>query len=259
VTAATELPEVVQVEDIGFHPLTFDQTVAWIIGRASSIDGAVVCTPNVDYVVRARRDPAFRAAISSADLRVPDGMWIVYAARLAGVGIRETVTGRLLLPAVAHEAQTKGIPIALFGAGPGVAPAAARAMERRFPHLQVAAIVTPPTPFEIGTDADDGSVALLRECGAAIIFVALGAPKQELWMERHRDELKHVVLIGVGAAFDITANRFREAPRWMTRFGLEWVFRLAQEPRRLARRYLVDDPWILLWAARTRIRRQQRS
>jgi N-acetylglucosaminyldiphosphoundecaprenol N-acetyl-beta-D-mannosaminyltransferase len=237
---------------VEFHPLAFDQAVEWIVNAAKAGVGGVVCTPNVDYVVRARRDRAFQAAIAAADLRVPDGMWIVYAARIAGLPIRESVTGRLLVPAVARLVQDAGIPIALYGAGPGIATAAAEALRRRYPALKIVATVTPPTPFHIGSAADQRGVEELRKAGAGVIFVALGAPKQEIWMERHRDELSGTVLVGVGAAFDIIAGRFREAPRWMTRTGLEWLFRLVQEPRRLARRYLVEDPWILLWAVRRR-------
>jgi len=107
--------------------------------------------------------------------------------------------------------------------------------------------------FLVGSQADNEILAALRADPVDLLFVALGAPKQEIWMHEHRDDLPKTVLIGVGAGVDIVAGRFREAPRWMTRVGLEWLFRLAQEPRRLARRYLVDDPWILLWALKTRI------
>jgi N-acetylglucosaminyldiphosphoundecaprenol N-acetyl-beta-D-mannosaminyltransferase len=251
-TAERGLPEVVPIAGVEFHPLAFDQAVDWIVNSAKAGVGGVVCTPNVDYVVRARRDAAFRAAIAAADLRVPDGMWIVYAARIAGLRIPESVTGRLLVPAVARIAQDVGMPIALYGAGPGVAHAAGESLRRRYPALKIVATVTPPTPFQIGSAADQQGVEELRDAGARVIFVALGAPKQEVWMDRHRDDLSGAVLVGVGAAFDIIAGRFREAPRWMTRIGLEWLFRLVQEPRRLARRYLIEDPWILLWAVRTR-------
>jgi N-acetylglucosaminyldiphosphoundecaprenol N-acetyl-beta-D-mannosaminyltransferase len=180
-------------------------------------------------------------------------MWIVYAARIAGRPLRKTVTGRLLLPAVAARAARDSLAIALIGAGPGVAPETAARLRTQNAQLAIVAAITPPMDFEINSDADRESVERLKASGASVIFVALGAPKQELWMERHRGDLPGVVLIGVGAAFDIIAGRFREAPRWMTRIGTEWLFRLAQEPRRLARRYLVDDPWIVLWAVRARL------
>jgi N-acetylglucosaminyldiphosphoundecaprenol N-acetyl-beta-D-mannosaminyltransferase len=109
--------------------------------------------------------------------------------------------------------------------------------------------------FQVGGTADAALVAKLASDPPSIVFVALGAPKQEIWMQEHAAELPGTVMVGVGAAFDVVAGRVREAPAWMTRVGLEWLFRLAQEPRRLARRYLVDDPWILWWAVAARLGR----
>lgn len=213
-----------------------------------------MCTPNADYVVRAHRDPTFRSAIQDARLRVPDGMWIVYASRIAGRPLHGTVTGRLLLPAVADAAETMGLRLALFGSSAGVAQrTAARLMAER-PGLAIGATITPPYPLVIGSAQDLALVDELVAAQADIIFVALGAPRQERWMQEHAGAFGGAVLVGVGAAFDIMAGRFREAPRWMTRIGIEWLFRLAQEPRRLARRYLVDDPWIIGWAITERMR-----
>ncbi len=237
------------------HDTTFAAAVDWIIERATSRAGGYVCTPNVDHVVQARRNPAFREAVEGASLRVPDGMWIVYASRIAGDPLTETVTGRLLLPAVAQRSAAVGLTIALYGAGPGVVPAAAERLTHDYPGLTVAAAITPPAALEIGSSADLEDVEKLVAARPSIVFVCLGAPKQEIWMHRHAAALDGAVLVGVGAALDILVGRFREAPRWMTRYGLEWAFRLAQEPRRLARRYLIDDPWILTWAARARLSR----
>ena len=253
VESASRPPAVVRIADLEIHAVTFEDTVDWILRRARSGHGGAVCTPNADYVVRAHSSPSFRAAIEAADLRVPDGMAIIYAARLAGRPLRSTVTGRLLLPRLAEEAAREGWSIALFGAGPGVATAAAAALERRLPGLEVVAAESPRMGLQIGDPDDAAAVERLRTSGARIIFVALGAPRQETWMANHREALDPAILIGVGAAFDIVAGRFREAPRWMTRVGLEWLFRLVQEPRRLARRYLVDDPWIFTWAVKTRL------
>jgi N-acetylglucosaminyldiphosphoundecaprenol N-acetyl-beta-D-mannosaminyltransferase len=113
--------------------------------------------------------------------------------------------------------------------------------------------------LEVGSAVDNELVDRLVASGARAIFVALGAPKQEFWTQHHRERLPTTVIVGVGAALDIIAGRFREAPRWMTNFGLEWLFRLAQEPRRLAHRYLVDDPWVFWWAIKTRLGRGLRT
>jgi N-acetylglucosaminyldiphosphoundecaprenol N-acetyl-beta-D-mannosaminyltransferase len=248
----------VLIGSLQIHDVSFDETTRRIISWARDRVGGYVCTPNVDYVVRSRRDEDFRRAISGARLRVPDGMWIIYASRIAGRRLHGTVTGRLLVPAAAKEAATEGLVLALLGAGPGVAQEAKRRLESQYPGLTISAAVTPPTPFVVGSAEDTSIVNDIRSANAHIIFVALGAPKQELWMRAHEDEVGGAVMVGVGAAFDIISGRFREAPSWMTRFGFEWLYRLGQEPKRLARRYLVDDPWILFWAARTRLARPPR-
>ena len=231
-----------------------DAIVEWARERS----GGYVCTPNADYVVRSRHDRRFRDAIQGARLRVPDGMWIVYASRIAGRPLHGTVTGRLLLPAVADRAPGEGLRLALFGSSPGVAQEAAARMRATRPELIISATITPPYPLEIGSEEDVDLVRQLVLAEPDVIFVALGAPRQEVWMQEHADAFGGAVLVGVGAAFDIVAGRFREAPGWMTRRGLEWAFRLGQEPRRLARRYLVDDPWIIRWALRERLRSVRR-
>jgi N-acetylglucosaminyldiphosphoundecaprenol N-acetyl-beta-D-mannosaminyltransferase len=254
--AWAELPTVM-VGRLSVHDISFDTTVDRIIAMAISRVGGYVVTPNVDYVVRSNADPAFRDAINAGVLRVPDGMWIVYASRIAGTPLRGTVTGRLLLPALARRAADDHLSIALYGAGPGVAQAVRDRLRAEHEGLDVVATVEPPLRLSIGSEEDLQGVRRLSEHSPDIVLVALGAPKQELWMQAHGEALHGAVAVGVGAAFDIYAGRFREAPRWMTKRGFEWFFRLAQEPRRLSKRYLVDDPWILWWAVRQRFSRSR--
>lgn len=238
----------IPIDDIGMRG-TAERIVAW------SQDGSfgIVCTPNVDYLVRARRDPEFRAAILKARVRVPDGMGIIYGARLAGTRLRHTVTGRLLPKAVVEAADGEQVPIALFGAAPGVAERAAIAL--RAAGGNVVEAFGPKMGFVVGSAEDEEATARLAISGARVIFVGLGAPKQEAWMAVHEHELKSV-LVGIGAGLDIIGGRVAEAPRWMTRLGLEWAFRLVHEPQRLARRYLVDDPPFFWWMIRARFSRR---
>jgi N-acetylglucosaminyldiphosphoundecaprenol N-acetyl-beta-D-mannosaminyltransferase len=249
------MPVVVAIADLNIHdvdPSETDSIVAsWLSDPGPR--ARYVCTPNMDYVVRSRRNERFRDAINAADLRVPDGAWIVYASRLAGRPLRASVTGRMLLPRLAAYCRDAGRSVGILGAADGVAAMAAARLTATYPGLQVRHAISPPMGFVVGSPADLAILAALKADPVDLLFVALGAPKQEIWMREHRDGLPGTVLIGVGAGVDIVAGRFREAPRWMTRVGLEWLFRLAQEPRRLARRYLVDDPWVLLWALRTRL------
>ena len=250
-------PEVVQIGSIFLDNVTTDEADAQIkawLAAADDASGRYVCTPNVDYVIRSGRDPIFRAAINAANLRVPDGMWIIYASRLAGRTLRGTVTGRLILPRFAEYCAGKGLTMGVMGAGPGVAQEAAERLREDFPGLVIKHAITPPKPFVIGSAEDEAIVAALKADPPALLFVSLGAPRQEIWMKAHAAELAPMVLIGVGAALDVVAGKVKEAPHWMTRVGLEWFYRLVQEPRRLARRYLWDDPRILGWAVVTRLR-----
>ncbi len=240
----------VTIAGIEINPLDFDGTVDWIVRRAMSGEGGYVCTPNVDHIVRAVRDSSFRHAVRDADLRVPDGMWIVYGSRIAGRGSLSTVTGRLLPEAVGKALAAKGEPIGLFGGPPEMANRAAATLRKR--GVLVADAFGPSMNFVVGSDEDQEAVARLAKSRARVIFAALGAPKQELWLQCHAAELDGRVLIGVGAALDVLGGRVREAPRWVTSLGLEWLFRLAQEPRRLSRRYLWDDPRFLWWMVQTR-------
>ena len=248
---------VVPFMGLGIHDLTFDETVARLCAAIDQGESLIVATPNADYAFRSRRDERFRAAIQAADIRVPDGMGIVYASWIAGRPFRGTVTGRLLVPALAEHAAAVGAPIALVGAPPGVAEEAGRRLTAAYPGLKVALAMAPP----MGLDVDGAEGRRLADAVAAsdarVVFVALGAPRQERWMQAHRSALDGKVAVGVGAALDIVSGRFRAAPPIMTRLGLEWAFRLAQEPRRLARRYLIDDPQVLLWALRERLGRRR--
>jgi len=237
------------------HDLRFDESIELIVGAIEVGRPLVVATPNIDHLVRASRDPSFRDALLAADLRVPDGMWIVYASRIARRPLRGTTTGRLLVPALAAKAADRGWGIALVGGPPGVATEAARRLQAADASLRVDLADAPPMGFHVDDPADRALVKRLAATDARIVFVGLGAPKQELWMAAHSAELGGRVVLGIGAGIDIVAGRFKAAPTWMTRTGLEWAFRLAQEPRRLARRYLVDDPHVLLWAVRARFGR----
>lgn len=228
------------------------KAVGWIVDRVRGREGGYVCTPNVDYIVQARRDPGFRTALLDATLRLPDGKGILVGSLIAGAGLRTGVTGRRLPVAVASALGPEGGTVALFGAGPGVAERAGEAIQRS--GGQVVDAFGPGRPFLIGSAEDLAAVERLRRAGADVIFCALGAPIQELWMAAHHRELAPAVLVGVGAAFDVLSGRSPEPPAWATDLGLEWLFRLAREPRRLGRRYLRDDPRFFWWMLKARLR-----
>jgi N-acetylglucosaminyldiphosphoundecaprenol N-acetyl-beta-D-mannosaminyltransferase len=226
---------------LAIDSVTLDEAVARIGLAVERGERGFVVTPNVDHVVRYRRDLAFRAAYDRATLKLPDGMPIVWAWRLLGRPLKARVTGADLLPAVCAYAASAGRSVFLMGGRAGVAPAAARRLSERFPGLRVAGVWTPADPFDVdGPDAAAAAGAIER-ARPDLLFVGVGSPKQEFWVVRHWERLGATVAICCGAAIDYAAGTLQRAPGWIQRSGLEWLWRLAREPRRLWRRYLVDD------------------
>ena len=203
--------------------------------------GDAVFTPNVDHVVLAERDPAFRAAYASADLSLADGTPLVWCSRLLRDPLPEKVSGSDLVLPLLNRAAVRGWRVYLLGAAPGVAELAARRLRGEVAGLAIVGVDAPEVSAEPRDPGSAGAVARIREAAPHLVLVALGAPKQELWIHRHLAELRPAVAVGVGASLDFIAGRARRAPPWVSAAGLEWLFRLAHEPRRLWRRYLVQD------------------
>jgi N-acetylglucosaminyldiphosphoundecaprenol N-acetyl-beta-D-mannosaminyltransferase len=199
-----------------------------------------VVTVNLDFVSIAGRDPAFRATINSAALAVPDGMPLVWASRLKGEPLPERVAGVELVSESCRIAAETGGGVFLLGAAPGVAGAAARRLETMYPGLKIAGVYSPPMGPSTRRE-NERIIRMIRDAQPQFLFVALGAPRQELWIRKYQPRLEVPVAMGVGCVLDVLAGSVKRAPRWMQRTGLEWAFRLGQEPQRLWRRYLVDD------------------
>ena len=208
-----------------------------------------VSTVNLDFLVRAQRDLEVRRIFGRADLNVADGTPVVWLARLLGARVSGRVAGADLVPAVLAAAADTGARVFLLGGEDGVAEAAARVLEARLPGLNVAGTYEPPRAEVASTD-HSRMLEVIREARPDILLVALGHPKQEMWIDRHREELGVSVAIGVGCVLDLIAGKRRRAPGWMQVAGLEWAFRLGQEPGRLARRYLTDAAWLIPITAR---------
>jgi N-acetylglucosaminyldiphosphoundecaprenol N-acetyl-beta-D-mannosaminyltransferase len=199
-----------------------------------------IVTANVDYLRLTGQVPGFRNIINTADLVVPDGMPLLWGSRLLGDPLPERVTGVDLLVACAGLAAAKGYRIFLLGAGPGVAEEAACVLRTRHPGVRVVGTYAPPMrPLTPGDD--DTMVRVIQEMQPDLLFVAFGAPKQDQWIRAHLDRLAVPVCMGVGGAFDLLAGRVKRAPVWMQHAGLEWLYRITQEPRRLWPRYVVHD------------------
>lgn len=203
------------------------------IGILAQTEGlSQVVTLNPEYVMRARREPDLMRIINGADLCVPDGIGVIWAARLLGKPLRGRVTGTGLLPEICRISARKGYSVFFLGGRPGVAELAAAELGRRFPDLKVAGV----SGNDPGPQMDDITVAEINSSGARVLAVAYGCPKQDHWIDAHRHELTGVhMAIGVGGAFDFISGEIPRAPGWMRRAGLEWLYRLLLEPTRLGR------------------------
>jgi N-acetylglucosaminyldiphosphoundecaprenol N-acetyl-beta-D-mannosaminyltransferase len=184
--------------------------------------------------------PAFQRVVNGADLVTPDGRPLVWALRSLGVGDATQVRGTDLTTHVVERAAREDIPIGLYGGMPELLETFVRILERRYPGVRVVCRIAPP--FRPLTPEEDEAVTKeIRSSGARILFVGIGCPKQERWMEAHKDRIP-AVMLGVGAAFDFHTGRVRQAPGWMQAAGLEWLFRLLMDPKRLWKRYAKHNP-----------------
>jgi N-acetylglucosaminyldiphosphoundecaprenol N-acetyl-beta-D-mannosaminyltransferase len=200
----------------------------------------LILTLNTDHVVHLRRNGAFRSAYRRATLVVPDGMPVVWTSRAAGLALPERITGTDLAEALVQRAAGEGWRLFLMGGQPGVADRAAERLRQRFPALRVAGTASPEWGFESSAAGVARLVQTINDAGTDLLLVSLGTPKQELWLAAHLERLRCRCAVGIGSGLDYHAGRMRRAPPWMRRAGLEWLWRLLHEPRRLWHRYLVD-------------------
>lgn len=236
------------VLEVGVDAVTPEEAVAQILRWAQAGQGRYVCVANVHMVMEAHDAPDFRAVVNGADLVVPDGMPLVWMLRGQGVRGQPRVYGPALTLALCAAAAREGVPVGFYGSTPATLEALVARLRAHFPGLRVAYAYSPP--FRPLTVEEEAAVrAEIRRAGVRLLFVGLGCPRQERWMARQRAHLP-VVMVGVGAAFDFLAGRKPQAPRWMQQMGLEWLFRLLTEPRRLWRRYLYHNPRFVVLALR---------
>ncbi len=219
--------------------LDMGAAVETIAGWAEARESRTVCLCNVHSVVTARGDAALAKAIVGADLALPDGAPVAWLMRRLGRTGQRRVTGPDLMRTYFGVAARRCQPVYLYGSSEATLLALQEAIRREHPQLVVAGAWSPP--FRTLTqDEDDEVVARINNSGAVSVWVALGCPRQEAWIAAHRGRIR-AVLVGVGAAFDFHAGTIRRAPPWMQRIGLEWLHRMASEPKRLWKRYLVTN------------------
>jgi len=231
--------DAVQIPDV------IEQMQQWIDRREAC---RWIAVTGMHGVMEAQHNSAFKAELNGADLVVPDGMPLVWLGRLNGHNLARRVYGPEFMMAFCEKTEGRGYRHFFYGGKPGIAEKLASVLSKRFPRLQIAGIYAPPFR-PLTSEEDDAVVREIEQAASDIVWIGLSTPKQERWMNEHRDRLNVSVLVGVGAAFDIHTGELRQAPRWMREHGLEWLFRLSLEPRRLWRRYIVYGSQFLFWVA----------
>src|SRR3954471_4704272 len=248
----------VRIGNVWIDALTLPGAIATISDLVEHGRGGTIFTPNVDHVVKAEKDAAFRAAYDAASLSLADGQPLVWASRLLGTPLPERVAGSDVIEPLLGIAGRRKWSVFFLGGGAGVAEKAATRAWGQF-GVDVAGTDAPWVSLGGIAEGEDAVLERIRSSGTRLLLVALGAPKQELWIHRCAARLRPAVAIGVGAALDFVAGAVPRAPRWMSRGGGGCLYRPAPEPRRLARRYLVDDLLIVPVFARTMLQsREQR-
>jgi N-acetylglucosaminyldiphosphoundecaprenol N-acetyl-beta-D-mannosaminyltransferase len=233
--------------------VAMDYAVAWImhgLKHRERLAPLLIMGPNAQLVTLAAGNPRFAEALHAADLSVPDGISVVLASRLLGKPIPERVTGGDLMERLCAEAARYGFSVFFLGGLPGAAAAAAVNLQRRYPALRIAGTYCPPRGFERDSMESAHIRQLIADTAPDLLCVAFGAPKQEIWMHENCLSLPIGAAMAVGAGLDTQAGLRRRAPRWTQKAGIEWLYRLCREPRRLWRRYLFGNTHFLLLVVR---------
>lgn len=220
--------------------LSYDGAAEIITRWAQAGQSKYVCAANVHMVMEAYDDDHFSRVVNSADLVSADGMPLVWLLRKMGVDDATRVYGPDLMHHVCAAAQHQEIPVGLFGGQSEYLEKLVHILRARYPRLKINYAFSPPFS-DLDPTPDEQIIHDINASGVRILFVSLGCPKQERWMLRHKGRIQ-TVMLGVGAAFDFISGRVRQAPRWMQNRGLEWLYRLSREPKRLLARYIRGNP-----------------
>jgi N-acetylglucosaminyldiphosphoundecaprenol N-acetyl-beta-D-mannosaminyltransferase len=226
---------------VGISAVDMVQSIAACDELIARNEKGYVCVTGVHGVMEAQVDPNLRTILKNSFLTVPDGMPMVWVGRLQGHDHMRRVYGPDFMIDFCQHSVLRGFRHFLYGGNDGVAEQLASNLRRRLPGVQIVGTYTPPfRPLNPGEEQD--LIAMVAECKPDVIWVGLSTPKQERFMAQYLDRLDTKLMVGVGAAFDVHTGRINDAPDWMKASGLQWLHRLLQEPRRLWKRYLVNNP-----------------
>jgi N-acetylglucosaminyldiphosphoundecaprenol N-acetyl-beta-D-mannosaminyltransferase len=238
-TESNTLPRI-DLDGMPLHAITERDCIAHVLDSLDHGQGGWVVTPNLDHARRFRAESAYRGLMAEADLSVADGMPLVWASRLQGTPLPERVAGSSLIATLSEAAGSRGFSIFLLGGNTGTAETAADRLRTRIPGLRIAGTCCPTVGPDVDREPLGELTKQLQSAKPDIVFVGLGSPKQELLIRRLKSSLPGTWWLGVGISFSFLVGEVQRAPLWMQRSGLEWAHRLSQEPRRLAKRYLVQ-------------------
>lgn len=233
-----------QVLGVPVHALGWAQAVNCIFDWALRRESRTVFLCNVHSVVTARRSRAHAEAMDGADLVAPDGAPVAWILRRQGHADQPRISGPDLMWMCCRKASELGTEIFLYGGSPGTLQRLEQCIRTEFAGINIVGAHSPPRR-PLSAEEDEAVVRMINQSGARLVWVGLGCPKQESWMQAHRGRI-NAVMLGVGAAFDFHAGDVKRAPQWMQKNGLEWLHRLSQDPRRLASRYLVANSLFIL-------------
>jgi N-acetylglucosaminyldiphosphoundecaprenol N-acetyl-beta-D-mannosaminyltransferase len=259
ITRAPATPESIDVLGVPVSAVDYDGVMDWMDGTVAARGRGYICVAATHTVMVAQEDAAAMQAVRGASLVVPDGQPLVWALRALGRPLPDRVYGPDLMLKHCERAVANGTRIFLYGGrNQGALVQLTLNLRRQYPGLRVVGGCSPPFR-DLDEDELDAIAQEINRTGADVVWVGIGVPKQEKWMAAMRDRLDAPVLVGVGAAFDFHAGLVPQAPSWMQSAGLEWAFRLAQEPRRLWRRYLRYNPRFVAGFARQLLRSRRSS
>ena len=230
----------------------YDDATNRILTWAVSGEKSYVCVANVHMVMEAYKKNRFRKIVNKSDLVTADGMPLVWTMRLLGATNQSRVYGPTLTSHVCRAASKHGLTVGFYGGSSETIKCLVKNLSNRYPSLRIVYAYSPPFR-PLRTEEDEKVVQNINNSGAKVLFVGLGCPNQEQWMSNHLGKI-NAVMIGVGAAFDFHAGIKKQAPSWMMAMGLEWLFRLRTEPRRLWKRYLYNNPRFLFLVAKQILR-----
>jgi len=239
-TGLLSAPPTMRIGEARVHALGEATCIDFVLQQLTLGRGGWILTLNLQHLRLAARDPAYAALCDTATLAVADGMPLVWASRLQGTALPGRVTGSNLISSLTAVAAARDRSIFLLGGAPGTADASAAILRRRHPHLRVVGTLCPALGFERHQQTLAALRAALTGAHPDIVFIALDTPRQDWLIGQLREHLPHAWFIGVGSGFSFLCGALRRAPQWMQRGGLEWLHRLAQEPTRLGKRYLLE-------------------